>query len=48
MNIKTNLLEEYVSYVDITKDRYKKIIDNHNYTFIFTNYNYNYTIYSSI
>ena len=30
MNIKTNLLEEYVSYVDTTKTRYKKLL-------IFTN-----------
>ena len=25
MNIKTNLLEEYVNFVDITKRRYKKL-----------------------
>ena len=25
MNIKTNLIEEYVNFVDITKRRYKKL-----------------------
>ena len=25
MNIRTNLLEEYVNFVDITKKRYKKL-----------------------
>ena len=42
MNIKTNLLEEYVNFVDVTKKRNKKTMDMYNYTCIYTVYTYNY------
>ena len=43
MNIKTNLIEEYINIVDITKRRYKKTMGFYYYTCIYTNYTYNYT-----
>ena len=42
MNIKTNLLEEYVNFVD-NKETKKKVMDMYNYTCIYTVYSYNYT-----
>ena len=42
MNIKTNLIEEYVNFVDNTK-KPKKTMDIYNYTCIYTvNYTHNY------
>ena len=43
MNIKTNLIEEYVNFVDTTKRRYKKTMGIYNYTCFYTVYTYNYT-----
>ena len=42
MNIKTNLLEEYVNFDDNTKKQ-KKLMDIYNYTCIYSDYTYNYT-----
>ena len=44
MNIKTNLLEEYVNFVDTTKKQ-KKLMDRYNYTCVYTDYSFNHTIY---
>ena len=41
MNIKTNLLEEYVKYVDNTKKQ-KKLMDIFDYSFIYSVCVYNY------
>ena len=41
MNIRTNLLEDYVNFVDITKKR-KKILDMYIYTCVYSDYSYNY------
>ena len=43
MNIKTNLLEDYVNFVDITKKTKEKVMDVYNYTCIYIDYSYNYT-----
>ena len=40
MNIKTNLIEEYVNCVDNTKKQ-KKLMDIYNFTFIYSVYTYN-------
>ena len=42
MNIKTNLLEEYVNYVDNTKKQKKRLMDIFNYSFIYSVCVYNY------
>ena len=42
MNIKTNLIEEYVTFVDTTKRRFKTM-GIYNYTCFYTVYTYNYT-----
>ena len=44
MNIKTNLLEEYVNFVDSTKKRNKKTKDMYNYTCIYIDHTYNLNI----
>ena len=41
MSFNTNLLEEYVNFVDNTKKR-KKNMGIYNYTCIYTVYSYNY------
>ena len=44
MNIKTNLIEEYVNFVDTTKKKTKyKVMDMCYYTYIYIDYTYNYT-----
>ena len=40
MNIKTNLIEEYVNFVDNTKKQ-KKLMDIYNFTFVYSVYTYN-------
>ena len=42
MEIKTILLEEYVNFVDNTKNR-NKVMDMYKYTCIYTDYSYNCT-----
>ena len=42
MNIKTNIFEEYLNFVDLTKRR-KKIMDMYNCNCIYTDFTYNYT-----
>ena len=44
MNIKTNLLEEYVNFVDNTKKTKQKLMDIYSYTCIYSDYTYNYNI----
>ena len=39
MNIKTNLLEDYVNFVDNT-NKQKKLMDIYNFTFIYNVYIY--------
>ena len=43
MNIKTNLIEEYVNFVDTTKKRNTKTMVLYNYTYIYFVYTYNNT-----
>ena len=41
MNIKTNLIHEYVNFVDNTKKQNKKLMDIYNYAYIYSVYTYN-------
>ena len=43
MNIKTNLIDEYVNFVDNTKKQ-KKLMDIYNFTFVYGVYTYNFII----
>ena len=40
MNFKTNLIHEYVNFVDNTKKQ-KKLMDIYNYAYIYSGYTYN-------
>ena len=44
MNNKTNLLGEYVNFVDITKKNETKVMDMYNYTCFYSDCSYNYNI----
>ena len=45
MNIKTDLIEQYVNFVDNAKKQNKKTMDIYNYTCFYTvNYTNNYNI----